>query len=126
MARRACVPEPIRMLRFSQANVCRLIDLLLDERQSIDDPNFVQDFLLTYRTFIDNPVIITDRLLEVFEQNYRTDASVCERVERVLLSWVNNHYNDFESNPKLGEFLEKFDDHLQHDETEVTSVAVRH
>jgi hypothetical protein len=42
----------------------------------------------------------------------------------VILSWVNNHYNDFESNTKLSEFLEKFDDYLQHHETEVKTKKI--
>ena len=43
----------------------------------------------------------------------------CEHIARVVLSWVNNHYNDFETNIKLYEFLELFDDRLQNHETEV-------
>jgi hypothetical protein len=45
----------------------------------------------------------------------------CEHIARVVLSWVNNHYNDFESNTKLYEFLEIFDERLQNHETEVKS-----
>ncbi len=45
----------------------------------------------------------------------------CEHIARVVLSWVNNHYNDFESNIKLYEFLEIFDERLQNHETEVKS-----
>ena len=33
-----------------QATTEKLLDLLVDEQQLIDDPNYVQDFLLTYRT----------------------------------------------------------------------------
>ncbi len=93
------------------------MDLLVDEGQLIDDPNYVQDFLLTYRTFIDDPVKITNKLLEFFDENIHSMS--CEHIARVVLSWVNNHYNDFETNTKLYEFLEIFDDRLQNHETEV-------
>jgi Rap guanine nucleotide exchange factor 2 len=95
------------------------LDLLVDEHQLIDDPNFVEDFLLTYRAFIPDPLIITNKLLEYFHKNINSLSS--EHIARVILSWVNNHYNDFESNSKLNEFLEKFDDYLQHHDTEVTN-----
>lgn len=100
-----------------QATTGKLLDLLVDENQLIDDPYFVQDFLLTYRTFIDEPMIIADKLLNHFDEN--SSLSSCEHIARVVLSWVNNHYNDFETHTKLYEFLEIFDDRLQHHETEV-------
>ena len=31
------------------------------------------------------------------------------QVTRVVLLWVNNHFNDFESDPAMNEFLEKFE-----------------
>ncbi|UJR30940.1 hypothetical protein I4U23_018452 [Adineta vaga] len=99
-----------------KATTAKLLDLLMNEHQLIDDPYFVQDFLLTYRTFIDDPMIIADKLLNHFDVN--GGLSSCEHVARVVLSWVNNHYNDFESNTKLYEFLEVFDDRLQHHENE--------
>ncbi|CAF1161556.1 unnamed protein product [Adineta steineri] len=95
-----------------KATVEKLLDLLLDERQLIDDPNYVEDFLLTYRTFIHDPITITNKLLEYFNKNLNSTLS--EHIARVILSWINNHYNDFESNSKLNDFLEKFDDLLQH------------
>ncbi|CAF3464910.1 unnamed protein product [Rotaria sp. Silwood1] len=99
-----------------KATTEKLLDLLVDEVQLINDPNYVQDFLLTYRTFIDNPTIVTNKLLEYFDQ-YKNSIT-CEHIARVVLSWVNNHYNDFETNPKLYEFLEIFDDRLQNHELE--------
>lgn len=95
----------------------KLLDLLVDENQLVDDPNYVQDFLLTYRAFLDNPVQITEKLLDYFDKNINSMS--CEHIARVVLSWVNNHYNDFETNTKLYEFLETFDDRLQNHETEV-------
>ena len=93
------------------------MDLLVDEQQLADDPNYVQDFLLTYRTFIDDPMTITNKLLHYFDENINSMS--CEHIARVVLSWVNNHYNDFETNTKLYEFLEVFDERLQNHETEV-------
>jgi Rap guanine nucleotide exchange factor 2 len=99
-----------------KATVEKLLDLLVDENQLTDDPNYVQDFLLTYRTFIDDPMEITKKLLEYFDENIHSMS--CEHIARVVLSWVNNHYNDFETNAKLYEFLENFDDRLQNHQTE--------
>ncbi len=100
-----------------KATVEKLLDLLVDENQLTDDPNYVQDFLLTYRTFIDDPMEITKKLLEYFDENIHSMS--CEHIARVVLSWVNNHYNDFETNAKLYEFMENFDDRLQNHQTEV-------
>ena len=47
------------------------------------------------------------------------DSNLCEHIAKVILLWVNNHYNEFESNHKLYDFLEKLDDSLQNRETEV-------
>ncbi|CAF0742965.1 unnamed protein product [Didymodactylos carnosus] len=91
----------------------KLLDLLVDEKLITDDPNYVDDFLLAYRTFIHDPSLITNKLLEWFELSQHR-----EKVARIVLSWVNNHFNDFESNPKLSEFLEIFDERLQHYESE--------
>ncbi|CAF2043483.1 unnamed protein product [Rotaria magnacalcarata] len=99
-----------------KATTEKLLDLLADELQLTNDPNYVQDFLLTHRTFVDNPTVITNKLLDYFD-NHRNSAS-CEHIARVVLSWVNNHYNDFETNTKLYEFLEIFDDRLQNHELE--------
>ncbi|CAF0773746.1 unnamed protein product [Adineta steineri] len=99
-----------------KATTEKLLDLLVDEDQLIDDPYYVQDFLLTYRTFINDPMIIADKLLHHFDENISLQS--CVHIARVVLSWVNNHYNDFETNTKLYEFLEIFDDRLQHHETE--------
>ncbi|CAF5097521.1 unnamed protein product [Rotaria magnacalcarata] len=97
---------------INQATKEKLLDLLVDARQLFDDPSFVEDFLLTYRTFIKDPIIIANKLFDYLLDS--NDPTSSEHIARVVLSWVNNHYSDFESNPKLSEFLEKFDDYLQH------------
>ena len=60
-----------------------------------------------------------EKLLECFD--HPTPLTSCEHIARVLLTWVNNHYNDFEVNARLYEFLEIFDDRLQNHEEEVRS-----
>lgn len=62
-------------------------------------------------------MIIADKLLNYFDEH--SNLTSLEHIARVVLSWVNNHYNDFETNTKLYEFLEVFDDRLQHHEKEV-------
>ncbi|OXU27302.1 hypothetical protein TSAR_016056 [Trichomalopsis sarcophagae] len=78
--------------------------LQLIEENSITDPTYVEDFLLTHRTFVDNSQFVANQLLEWFEQ-----AQVRDRVARVVLLWVNNHFTDFETDPMMMEFLEKFE-----------------
>ncbi|XP_034934297.1 rap guanine nucleotide exchange factor 2-like isoform X4 [Chelonus insularis] len=82
--------------------------LQLIEENSITDPTYVEDFLLTHRTFIDNPLLVADQLLEWFGQ-----PQVRDRVARVVLLWVNNHFTDFETDPAMMEFLEAFEAGLE-------------
>ncbi|XP_015191609.1 PREDICTED: rap guanine nucleotide exchange factor 2-like isoform X4 [Polistes dominula] len=82
--------------------------LQLIEENSITDPTYVEDFLLTHRTFINSPLLVANQLLEWFNQ-----AQVRERVARVVLLWVNNHFTDFETDPAMMEFLEDFETGLE-------------
>lgn len=82
--------------------------LQLIEENSITDPTYIEDFLLTHRTFIDSPLLVASQLLEWFDQ-----AQVRDRVARVVLLWVNNHFTDFETDPSMMEFLEAFEDGLE-------------
>ncbi|XP_015589946.1 rap guanine nucleotide exchange factor 2 isoform X3 [Cephus cinctus] len=82
--------------------------LQLIEENSITDPTYVEDFLLTHRTFIDSPLLVADQLLEWFDQ-----IQVRDRVTRVVLLWVNNHFTDFETDPAMMEFLEAFEAGLE-------------
>ncbi|PRD35235.1 UNVERIFIED_CONTAM: Rap guanine nucleotide exchange factor 2 [Trichonephila clavipes] len=72
------------------------------------DPSYVEDFLLTYRTFIQNPLSITENLLRWF-----ADPHLRDKVTRVVLLWVNNHFTDFETDPEMMEFLETFEAGLE-------------
>ena len=106
----------------SQGTEEKLLELLVDAQQLIDDPNYAQDFLLTYRTFLTDVKVITNKLLECFDHPPQSNS--CEHVARVVLTWVNNHYNDFETQAHLYEFLELFDDRLQNHEDDVSNHVV--
>ncbi|RZF43997.1 hypothetical protein LSTR_LSTR007269 [Laodelphax striatellus] len=82
--------------------------LQLIEENSMIDPTYVEDFLLTHRTFIDNSIYVANQLLQWF-----SDANCRDRVTRVVLLWVNNHFTTFETDPSMMEFLEKFESLLE-------------
>ena len=81
----------------------KLMAQLMEDNSNVD-PTFVEDFLLTYRTFLDSPVRIMEQLLTWFR-----DENMRDKVTRVLLLWVNNHFTDFETDPLMMEHLEKFE-----------------
>ncbi|XP_014383360.1 rap guanine nucleotide exchange factor 6 isoform X4 [Alligator sinensis] len=85
----------------------RLITHLIEEH-SIVDPTYIEDFLLTYRTFLSSPLEVGDKLLEWFKVD-----SLRDKVTRVVLLWVNNHFNDFEGDPAMTRFLEEFEKNLE-------------
>ncbi len=60
----------------------RLLSQLIDEN-STADATYVEDFLLTHRTFMESSLSVAERLLEWFDE-----GSLCDRVTRVLLLWV--------------------------------------
>ena len=41
------------------------------------------------------------------------DTLLRDKVTRVILLWVNNHFTDFETDPKMMEFLERFEAELE-------------
>jgi hypothetical protein len=105
--------------------------LVYDDTSAILDPTFIQDFLLTYRVFIDKPQFITAKLHEWFEKlpsaavtNGGNNASpqsltrdlqnlaLKKKIYRIVLEWITNHYNDFETNRELYAFLERFQEIL--------------
>ncbi|XP_036438844.1 rap guanine nucleotide exchange factor 2 isoform X1 [Colossoma macropomum] len=85
----------------------RLIQHLVEDH-SVVDPTYIEDFLLTYRTFMSSPLIIGQRLLDWFN-----DPSLRDKVTRVVLLWVNNHFSDFEGDPDMTNFLEEFQNCLE-------------
>ncbi|XP_062289390.1 rap guanine nucleotide exchange factor 6-like isoform X2 [Scomber scombrus] len=85
----------------------RLIMHLVEE-PSVVDPTYIEDFLLTYRTFLSSPMDVGKKLLEWFHMENLRD-----KVTRTVLLWVNNHFNDFEGDPAMTRFLEEFEKHLE-------------
>ncbi|MCI4395014.1 hypothetical protein PGIGA_G00175630 [Pangasianodon gigas] len=85
----------------------RLIQHLVEDH-SVVDPTYIEDFLLTYRTFLSSPLIVGQRLLDWFN-----DPSLRDKVTRVVLLWVNNHFSDFEGDPDMTNFLEEFQNNLE-------------
>ncbi|XP_068134216.1 rap guanine nucleotide exchange factor 6-like isoform X2 [Hyperolius riggenbachi] len=80
----------------------------LIEEHSVVDPTYIEDFLLTFRTFLSSPVEVGNQLLEWFQLD-----SLRDKVTRIVLLWVNNHFNDFEGNPAMTRFLEEFEKNLE-------------
>ncbi|XP_077080719.1 rap guanine nucleotide exchange factor 6 isoform X1 [Siphateles boraxobius] len=78
--------------------------LHLVEEPSVVDPTYIEDFLLTHRTFLDSPMDVGNKLLEWFKVD-----SLRDTVTRIVLLWVNNHFNDFEGDPVMTQFLEDFE-----------------
>ncbi|CAL8075307.1 unnamed protein product [Calicophoron daubneyi] len=90
----------------------KLIEHLIADLSNVD-VTYPEDFLLTYRTFLDTPRPIVDRLLSWHMHNPKLRA----RVNRIILLWVHNHFNDFEDSPEMMKFVEKFDAMLAADGT---------
>ncbi|XP_077465135.1 rap guanine nucleotide exchange factor 2 isoform X8 [Stigmatopora argus] len=80
----------------------------LVEEHSVVDPTYIEDFLLTYRTFLSSPMVVGKKLMEWFH-----DPSLRDKVTRVVLLWVNNHFNDFEGDAAMTQFLEEFENNLE-------------
>ncbi|XP_052864283.1 rap guanine nucleotide exchange factor 2 [Anopheles cruzii] len=131
-----------------RGTVERLMHQLVEDTTQTD-PNYVEDFLLTCRTFISNPMEISKQLLKWFnvdgggahelegaQGNDFVDGAasstlahvsallgappsspsasdLCDRVTRVVLLWVNNHFTDFDTDPQMMEFLEIFESALE-------------
>uniref|UniRef100_A0A8C2GNI2 Si:dkey-253i9.4 n=1 Tax=Cyprinus carpio TaxID=7962 RepID=A0A8C2GNI2_CYPCA len=85
----------------------RLMQHLVEDH-SVVDPTYIEDFLLTYRTFLPSPLILGQRLLDWFNE-----PSLRDKVTRVVLLWVNNHFSDFEGDPDMTNFLEEFQSDLE-------------
>ncbi|KAH7981425.1 hypothetical protein HPB49_024005 [Dermacentor silvarum] len=84
----------------------RLLAHLFEENAL--DPGYIEDFLLTYRTFIPSSMVVCNKLLSWFN-----DPQLRDKVTRVVLLWVNNHFTDFETDPEMMEFLEQFEQCLE-------------
>lgn len=94
----------------------------------ISDQTYVEDFLLTHRTFMDSQYEVAKQLLEWFRSDVIVDdlkppikeegssspyTDVKFRVARVVILWVNNYFTDFETDAQMLEFLEEFELELE-------------
>lgn len=105
---------------FSAQGTSERLMLQLIEENSMTDPTYVEDFLLTHRTFIRSAHDVSAQLLAWFENENidpatttATPSEIRDRVTRVVLLWVNNHFTDFETDPAMMEFLETFEAGLE-------------
>ncbi|XP_048763340.1 rap guanine nucleotide exchange factor 2-like isoform X8 [Ostrea edulis] len=84
-----------------------LMQHLVQEHSAVD-PTYVEDFLLCFRVFIKDNMDLASKL-----QNWFETSSYRNKVTRVVLLWVNNHFVDFETDAPLCEFLENFEGLLE-------------
>lgn len=119
----------------------------LIEENSINDPTYVEDFLLTHRTFIVSQINVANQLLEWFRNDVQLDDlkppisdmphtfgssfnDIKYRVARVVILWVNNYFTDFETDAQMMEFLETFEVELEkysmYEELKLLHVAHTH
>ncbi|XP_068704769.1 rap guanine nucleotide exchange factor 6-like isoform X1 [Montipora foliosa] len=90
-----------------KATPLKLISHVIADHSAID-PTFVEDLLLTYKTFLDRSSEICSQLLNWFlERRFR------DKVTRAMLLWVNNHYGDFEGDPVMEDYLGTFEKGLE-------------
>ncbi|KAJ7381150.1 Rap guanine nucleotide exchange factor 2 [Desmophyllum pertusum] len=90
-----------------KATAQKLVSHVVADHSAID-PTYVEDLLLTYKSFLDRPSEICSQLLNWFlERRYR------DKVTRAMLLWVNNHYSDFERDPIMEDYLETFEKGLE-------------
>lgn len=81
----------------------RLLDHLMEDH-SVIDPTYVEDFLLTFVVFFNKAHEIIKKLIKWFDRPQLQD-----KVTRVMLLWVNNHFCDFEGDSYMESSLERFE-----------------
>eukprot|EP00795_Rhopilema_esculentum_P012593 gene12593-3296_t len=85
----------------------RLLDHLMEDHSTID-PTYVEDYLLTYVIFNFKPHELASKLVKWFDREQLKD-----KVTRVMLLWVNNHYCDFENDSFMERCIERFEYYLE-------------
>lgn len=68
-----CVISFVCLFDHPQGTPERLIMHLVEE-PSVVDPTYIEDFLLTYRTFLSNPMEVGKKLLEWFQVDTLRDT----------------------------------------------------
>ncbi|CEF59374.1 Dizzy [Strongyloides ratti] len=86
----------------------KLLQLLVEESDTISDEHYTEDYLLMYRVFLSDPTEIFLKLKQWFDE-----PTFKEKIPRIVLLWVNSHFNDFESNCKMIKLLEEFGNSLE-------------
>ncbi|XP_062520302.1 rap guanine nucleotide exchange factor 6-like isoform X2 [Corticium candelabrum] len=86
-----------------QGTADKLLQQLL-EFNSVD-PTYVEDFLLTYRTFISDPKKITEQLLKWLDSESKDEKLAAVNVMSV---WVGKHFADFDGNEAMMGQLNRF------------------
>ncbi|OAF64537.1 hypothetical protein A3Q56_07754 [Intoshia linei] len=82
-----------------------LIKSLFDEKDTYNMESFYYHFLLTYKIFLPNIV----NLCKFIENSLELNKSV-EKIFQFVYHWVDFHFEDFETNLNLINFLNKFID----------------
>ena len=91
-----CSPQ-LTFVCFVQGSPNKLLSHLVEEHSAVD-PTYVEDLLLTYRTFLKHPMEVADRLLEWFQKPNLKDKVCCccglIWVEVVPLNSYLQNYNE--------------------------------
>lgn len=91
-----------------QATPEKLYERLLIDRD--DNSTYIEDFLLTSRTFGFKSVNLAFRLLESFIKSSKN----CVKVYEIVLKWITSQFVDFETNnQEMYDFLERFQEVLK-------------
>ena len=90
-----------------RATPVKLVDQLVEDTSSAD-PNYIEDFLLCHRIFLDTSLEVVTQLLGWFDR-----PDLRDKVTRILLLWVNNHFTDFELDSEMMELLDSFETRLE-------------
>jgi len=90
-----------------RATPVKLVDQLVEDTSSAD-PNYIEDFLLCHRIFLDTSLEVVTQLLDWFDR-----PDLRDKVTRILLLWVNNHFTDFELDSEMMELLDSFETRLE-------------
>lgn len=75
------------MLFLPQGTAERLTMHLVEEH-SVVDPTYIEDFLLTYRTFLSSPMVVGKKLLEWFHDPSLRDKVPAAGFTHRLLRYV--------------------------------------
>lgn len=70
----------VKYNNYSEQGTSERLTMHLVEEHSVVDPTYIEDFLLTYRTFLSSPMVVGKKLLEWFH-----DPSLRDKV-----CWSNN------------------------------------